>query len=197
MTTIVVIGDILPDSAKDVVSKYFGSWKAAGPKPETDLPPVPLNKTANATVPDKSRVQDKVYLAEMLGITRSNPDYYALQLGNHVLGGAFYATRLYRDLRENEGLVYYIGSNFDISKTRGTYEANYGCDPDKVSLARTIIIRDLKQMQDEEVSQAELKQAKALLMREIPLSEASVNGIAGGLLSRAVHDLLYARHIYI
>ncbi len=138
----------------------------------------------------------------MLGVKRSDPDYYSLQLGNHVLGGAFYATRLYRDLRENEGLVYYVGSSFDVSKTRGMYEASYACDPDKVTLARTIIIRDLKQMQDEEVTHDELKQAKALLMREIPLSESSVNSIAGGLLSRAAHDLpldepIRAAHIYL
>ncbi|HEY9165560.1 MAG TPA: pitrilysin family protein [Candidatus Kryptonia bacterium] len=202
MTTIVVIGNVSADSAKEVVSKYFGTWKTSGPKPETELPSVPLNKTANASVPDKSRVQDKVYLAEMLGVKRSDPDYYSLQLGNHVLGGAFYATRLYRDLRENEGLVYYVGSSFDVSKTRGMYEASYACDPDKVTLARTIIIRDLKQMQDEEVTHDELKQAKALLMREIPLSESSVNSIAGGLLSRAAHDLpldepIRAAHIYL
>lgn len=202
MTTIVVIGKVTPKEAKEVISKYFGKWKASGSKPKTTLPPVPLNKPSTAAVPDQSRVQDKVYLAEMLGITRSNPDYYALQLGNHVLGGAFYATRLYRDLRENEGLVYYVGSDFDISKTRGVYQVNYACDPDNVSKARTVVVRDLKQMQDSEVTPKELKQAKALLMREIPLSESSVNSIAGGLLSRASHDLplnepILAAHRYL
>ncbi len=59
-------------------------------------------------VPDASRVQDKVTLAETLTLTRTNADYYALELGNHVLGGGFYATRLYRDLREKNGLVYFV-----------------------------------------------------------------------------------------
>lgn len=90
-----------------------------------------------------------------------------MQLGNHVLGGAFYATRFYRDLRENEGLVYYVGSSFDISKTRGSYQVSFACDPDKVTQASTIIVRDLKQMQDSEVTPKELTQAKALLLREI------------------------------
>ncbi len=189
MTTIVVIGNIDPATAKKVIWAYFKDWKASGPKPQTELTPVPLNKPSVAQVPDVSRVQDVVYLSEELGITRSNPDYYALQLGNHVLGGAFYATRFYRDLRENKGLVYYVGGNLDVYKTRGRYDVVYGCDPGNVSKARVIIIRDLKQMQDTEVSQKELTQARALLLREIPLSESSENSIAYGLIGRAVEGL--------
>jgi zinc protease len=128
-------------------------------------------------------------LSETLGLTRSNPDYYALELGNHVLGGAFYATRLYKDLRENSGLVYYVSSSFGIGKTRATYSVNYGCDPPNVSKARAIIERDLKEMQTKPVTPHELEQAKAMILREIPLSESSLGSIAGGLLSRSLDDL--------
>jgi zinc protease len=189
MTTMVVIGNVNPDSVKKIIWDYFKDWKAAGAKPETDLPPVPNNKPSTTVVPDVNRIQDRVYLTEMLGITRSDPDYYALQLGNHVLGGAFYATRFYHDLRENEGIVYYVGSSFDITKTRGSYQINYGCDPDKVSQARSIVIRDLKQMQDTVVTEKELIQAKALLLREIPLSESNEESIARGLLRRSIEGL--------
>jgi zinc protease len=189
LTTIVVIGNTTPDEAKQVIEKYFGNWNVEGSKPETDLPPVPLSKSSTSAVPDVSRVQDRVTLSETLGLTRSNPDYYALELGNHVLGGSFYATRLYKDLRENSGLVYYVGSSFNIGKTRSTYSVDYGCDPPNVSKARTIIERDLKAMQSEDVTAHELEQAKAMLMREIPLSESSYSSIAGGLLSRSLEDL--------
>ena len=189
LTTIVVIGNVSPDMAKKVIEKYFGSWKAEGQKPETEFLPVPLNKPVTSSVPDQSRVQDKVTLAQTLALTRSNPDYYALELGNHVLGGAFYATRFYKDLRENAGLVYYVTSSFNIGKTRANYSVNYGCDPPNVLKARAIIERDLKQMQTNNVTAHELEQAKAMLMREIPLSEASLSSIAGGLLSRSVSEL--------
>ncbi len=184
LTTIVVIGEITPAKAREVVEKYFGEWKTTGPKPPTVLPPVPLNKASFTTVPDTSRVQDKVILAETLGLTRSNPDFYALELGNHVLGGGFYATRLYRDLRENGGLVYNVSSSFEIGKSRGLYVVRYACDPQNVVEARGIVERDLKAMQTTPVTADELRQAQAMLLREIPLAESSVDRITAGLISR-------------
>ena len=189
LTTIVVIGKVVPGEVRALIGKYFGSWKTVGPKPETVLPAVPPNEPSRTEVPDRSRVQDVVILAETLGLTRSDPDYYALELGNHVLGGAFYATRLYHDLREEAGLVYYVSSIFDIGQKRSLYLVRYACDPGKVSLARAIIERDLKEMQKELTTPKELRQAKALLLREIPLSESSFDNIAQGLIYRATHDL--------
>jgi len=189
MTTVVVGGDVTPERAKEVVANYFGGWKAAGPKPETDLPPVPPNAPSSAAVPDASRVQDEVMLAETLGVTRSHPDYYTLQVGNHVLAGAFYATRLYRDLREETGLVYVVQARLDAGKTRAAYSVFYGCDPGNVSRARALVERDLREMQTKPVSADELRQAKTLLIRKIPLSESSVDGIVGTLLDLSQREL--------
>ena len=189
LTTIVVIGNVTPDQAKTVIGKWFGAWTATGPKPETVPPPIPTNTASVIVVPDKSRVQDKAVLAETLGLNRYDPDYYPLQLGNLVLGGAFYATRLYRDLRKDSGLVYTVQSAFDVGKTRAIYEVEFGCDPPNVSKARAIIERNLKDMQTKPVTADELQQAKAQWLREIPLSESSVGNIASTLLSLATRDL--------
>jgi zinc protease len=189
LTTIVIIGDITAADAKAAVEKYFGGWKAEGPKPEVTLPPVPMNKPAAVDVPDPARIQDSVVLAETVGIDRFSPDYYPLQLGNHVLGGGFYATRLYHDLREVAGLVYNVEDSLTASKTRAIYSFTYGCDPENVSKARAIIRRDLIDMQTTNVSEAELRQAKALLLRQLPLSESSEDAIGGGLLGRALLGL--------
>lgn len=185
LTTIVVIGDVTADEAKSVIEKWFGDWKAVGPKPNTTLPPVPVNKPSAVTVPDSERVQDEVVLATQLDLNRFDPDYYPLRLGNHVLGGGFYATRFYHDLRQVNGLVYNVDVNLDASKTRASFSVNYGCDPEKVSKARAIIVRDLNQMRTEDVSENELHLAKALLLRQIPLSAGSESALAGQLLSRA------------
>ncbi len=185
LTTMVVIGDITPEDARTIVEKWFGEWKAIGPKPETTLPAVPVNKPAAQSVADAEQVQDTVLLAQQLDLNRFSPDYYALQLGTHVLGGGFYATRLYHDLRQTAGLVYSVDVSLSASKTRATYSVDYGCDPANVSKARALVERDLNQMRTDEVSPAELHQAKALLLRQIPLGEASEESVAAGMLGRA------------
>lgn len=189
LTTIVVMGKVTPEQAKTTVEKYFGSWSATGAAPPTDLPAVPANQPLETQVPDSSKVQDSVTLAETLGITRFSPDYYALELGNEILGGAFYASRFSKDLRENAGLVYTVGSSLQAGKTRTVYAVTYGCDPPNVSKARTIIIRDLKAMQTSPPDASELQSAKALVLRRIPLGESSFGSIAGGWLARSAIGL--------
>ena len=184
-TTIVVIGDITPEDARSVVGKWFGDWKAVGPKPETTLQSVPLNKASAQSVPDAQQVQDTVVLAEQLDLNRFSPDYYPLQLGTHVLGGGFYATRLYHDIRQVAGLVYTVDVGLSSDKTRSTYTVDYGCDPANVGKARALVERDLNQMRTEEVSPTELHQAKALLLRGITLGESSEEAVAGAILARA------------
>jgi zinc protease len=185
LTTLVVIGDVSPAEARSVVEKWFGGWRAEGSTPDITLPAVPANKSAAVGVADPEAVQDSVYLAEELQSSRFDPDYYPLQLGTHVLGGGFYATRLYHDLRQVAGYVYTVDVRLDASKTRADYEISYGCDPLNVSKARALIQRDLEQMRAEEVSEDELHRAKALLLRKLVLQESSEEAVARGLLARA------------
>ncbi len=185
LTTIVVIGDITPEEARSAIEKNFGTWQASGPKPNVVLPPVPGNKPSAVNVPDTSAVQDSVDLSQQLEMNRFSPDYYALQLGNHVLGGGFYATRLYRDLRQQAGYVYNIDDSLVAGETRSIFTVDYGCDPQNVSRARAMVEGELKAMQKYNVTSAELQQAKALLLRQIPLAESSEDAVAGGLISRS------------
>ncbi|MDR3702100.1 MAG: pitrilysin family protein [Candidatus Sulfopaludibacter sp.] len=189
MTVIAVIGDITPEEAKPVFEKWFGAWKSAGPKPAVTLPAVPVNKPASVNVPDPTQVQDSVDLALQININRFHPDYFALQLGNHVLGGGFYATRLYRDLRQKHGYVYNVDNSLRASETRATYSVTYGCDPDNVSKARLLVEEDLAAMRTTNVTAAELQQAKALVLRQIAMSESSEDAVAGGYVSRALMGL--------
>jgi zinc protease len=185
LTTLVVIGKVTPEQARAVIEKYFGGWAATGARPVTDLPPVPPNRPNTIAVPDASRVQASVILAEDLGITRSAPDYYPLELGNAVLGGGFYSTRLSIDLRKSSGLVYSVGSALQAGRTRSIYLIQYASDPQNVTKAASIVAQEIKAMQTTPASQDELVRAKALLVRQIPLSEAGVADIAGGLLARS------------
>jgi zinc protease len=185
LATIVVIGDVTPGEARSVIEKWFGSWSTTGPKPHVVLPPVPANKPSAVDVPDPKRVQDEVDLSQQLEMNRFTPAYYALQVGNHVLGGGFYATRLYRELRERTGLVYNVNDALTASQTRAAYSVTYGCDPKNVSKARALVQQQLVDMQKNNVSPTELQQAKALLLRQLPLAESSEDAVAGGFIARA------------
>jgi zinc protease len=92
-------------------------------------------------------------------------------------------------LRKNAGLVYSVGSDVNAGKTRGNYFVQYACDPENVTKANAIIVRELKQMQDTQVGAEELNRVKALMLRQIPLGESSIVGIARGLAGRWALDL--------
>ncbi len=185
LTTVVVIGDVDPADARAVIEKNFGAWTAQGTAADPTMPPVPPNKAATFAVQDPEAVQASVVMAEEIGVNRFDPDYYALQLGDHVLGGGFYATRLYHDLRQVAGLVYAVDNSLSADKTRGIYEVTFGSDPPNVPKARDLIVRDVRAMQTTDVSPEELHQAKALLLRQMALQESSEDAIADLLLNRA------------
>lgn len=178
LTTMVVVGDVTPDQARKVVEDSFGAWRARGPAPAIDLPPVGPNKPSVAEVPDASALQAKVTLLETLSVPVGDPDRYTLLLGNAVLGGGF-SSRLYQSLRIHSGYVYSVGSDMDWSRTRANYSVSFGSDPANADKARRLVISSLKEMQGVPVSDGELTRAKAELLRRLPMQRASVGGIAG------------------
>ncbi len=188
MTTIVIVGKIDPERAKKIVEETFGAWKSEGAQPNVDYAAVPSNRSSHLYVPDNSASQASVHMAETIDVTRDDPVRFALNLGNQVLGGGFYASRLYRDLRDKSGLVYTVGTRFDLGKRRSTYTVSFGADPDKVAAAGAIVVKDLAEMQREPISASDLKRAKGILLRQIPLGEASFDAIGGQLLQLSIED---------
>jgi zinc protease len=184
LTTIIVIGNVEPRRARAVIERHFGGWSARGPKPAIDLPSVPANGPGTVAVPDASRVQDRVVLAQNLSLTRSDPDYYPLALGNAVLGGSFYSTRLSVDLRKHAGLVYSVESVLQAGRTRSAYLVEYASDPQNVARAANMVAREITNMQTTPAGADELTRVKAYLLRQMPLSEAGLDEIAHALLAR-------------
>ncbi len=188
-TTIVVIGDITPQQAKAVIEKYFGGWTATGPKPETTYPRVPLSRPKHIFVPDPIRKQDRVVLAETLGLDFTNPSHFALDLANDRLGGGFYASPLYKALRERRGLVYSLSSQFSFNRHRGRYTLQFGAYPDKVNEARQVATKLLTEAGVKPISLEQLHLAKAIGLRQIELSNQSVGAIGWGWINRSEDDL--------
>ena len=189
LTTIVVIGRVTPEQARTTIERYFGAWSAKGAAPDIDLPRASPNKALAVAVPDATRVQDNVVLAQNLDLTRLDPDYYALELGNAVLGGSFYSTRLSIDLRKKTGLVYSVESVLQAGRTRSVYLVEFASDPQNVSRAAAMAAREIRGIQDAPATADELSRVKAMLLRQIPLSEASIGEIAESFLRRVEYGL--------
>jgi zinc protease len=77
----------------------------------------------------------------------------------------------------------------EAGRTRTVFGVAFACDPPNVSRSRAMVEHDLREMQKDLLHPAELRQAKTLLLRQLPLSEASVDAVAGGLLSRSIEGL--------
>jgi len=108
-----------------------------------------------------------------------------MQLGTYVLGGGFYASRLYHDLRQVAGYVYTVDVSLRATKTRATYTVDYGSEPANVSKARALVERDLNAMRTTPVTPGELQLAKSLILRQLQLGESSQEAVAGAMLARA------------
>lgn len=81
--------------------------------------PEPLNKAKTIKI-DFDSTQTYYSLAQ-LGIERGNPDYAALFVGNHILGGSGFGSLLVEEVREKRGLVYSVYSYFAPQKVTGPF----------------------------------------------------------------------------
>jgi zinc protease len=189
MTSVVVIGDVTPQQARGAFERYFGSWSASGPKPQVALPPVPRNASSSVVVPDPSRVQSEVQLAQIFNLRRSDPDWDLLAVGNNILGGGGFGSILMDDLRVVHGYVYNAGSSFDSSKNRTTFTIDYACDPDKIVPAERLALTDLAHLESGTIDAARLQRSKTMLMSDVPLRVQSYGGTANTLLNYATLGL--------
>ncbi|MEO7149421.1 MAG: pitrilysin family protein [Rhodanobacteraceae bacterium] len=183
LTTIVIVGDVTPSQAKSVVGKYFGGWKTNGLKPDVIPKPVPLNPPRYTVVSNPFASQDQVLIGQTLDLNLHNPDRYALTLGNDVLGGNGFASRLMVDVRVKHGYAYGAGSGMQFDRSRSVFYVQYGSDPTKVAPVDALVRSNLAAMQDAPVTQAELDNARQYEIRSIPVSVSSVNKIARSLLT--------------
>jgi zinc protease len=182
MTTVVVVGDIEPARAKAVFERYFGGWKANGPKPVVDLPVVPKNQPSVVLVPDAQRSQSQIRLVQVSPLSRSSRDYAALSVANASLGGGGSAI-LFHDVRDVHGLVYGVYSQLGFDKNRSTFAINYASDPQKILPAQALIMSDVKNLAANGLLPNDLVRGRVELVSQIPMRSASFTGIAQQLLT--------------
>jgi zinc protease len=94
------------------------------------------------------------------GIKRNSPDYFALLVGNHILGGGGFTARLTEEVREKRGLTYGIYSSFAPGLHAGAFTISLQTRPDQAQQALDILRAELQRFVAEGPSEQELQAAK-------------------------------------
>ena len=187
-TTIVVVGNVPFDRARATIERAFSGWKSTSDPPDFDLPKLAVNAPGEVNVTQPALGQADVRLEQIVAADRSSPDYDALVLGNAILGGGSSGpeqSRLFRNLRQNTGLVYNIGSEFSADATRARFTINFASSPENVDRIVSLVGDDVTKLRTEPVGAFELSLVKASIVRRTVISASSIGAIGGELLDSA------------
>jgi predicted Zn-dependent peptidase len=106
-----------------------------------------------------------------------HPNLYALYILAIILGGNM-SSRLFIDVREKQGLCYYIRAQADIYQDTGDLLIRSGLDINKLDKALKIIIKDLKEIKEKGITENELNKAKKFIKGRLALQLEELNDLA-------------------
>ena len=163
--------------------------------PATDsCAPLPaIAPVAALTGPKDERIpfdsaQAHVFIGQP-GYPRKDPDHFALTLGNYVLGGGGFVSRLTNEVREKRGLTYSIYSGFAPGLDAGAFRVGFQTRPDQAEEAVKMSREVLAKFVAEGPTESELKAAKDNLIGGFPLLLDSNRKLIGNVANIAWHDL--------
>lgn len=179
--TFIVAGDITPDRAVAALDRLFGSWTGGG-RDGWITPPAPAPaKPTRIYLYNRPTSPQSVVLAGQLGPRRDAKDYYAVELMNTVLGGAF-NSRLNLTLREVHGYTYGASSGFAYRRVPqpSTFEAEADVSTPTTDSSVADLVEEIRQIRGSRpVTDSELAFAKRTEVLSLPLQFATVPEIAG------------------
>jgi zinc protease len=174
---IALVGDLSRSDAEAIAAQI----SAALPKgPALAKIPQPSEPQASVGHIEYPSSQTSLLLAQ-LGIDRDDPDYAALSLGNQILGGGGFGTRLMSEVREKRGLTYGVYSGFSPMQARGPFMINLQTRAEMSEGTLKLVQDVLADYLKTGPTQKELDDAKRELAGSFPLSTASNADIVGQL----------------
>ncbi|MEA9977356.1 pitrilysin family protein [Pseudomonas sp. 10B1] len=182
---IALVGDLSRSEAEAIAAQVSAALPKGPALPKIAEPVAPI---AGETHIEFASKQTHLMLAQ-LGIDRNDPDYVALTLGNSILGGGGFGSRLMTEVRERRGLTYGVSSGFTPMEAQGPFlialQTRAELSENTLKLVQGIV-RDFLATGP---TQKELDDAKRELAGSFPLSTASNAEIVGQLGAIGFYDL--------
>ena len=185
-----MVGDFKAADALSRIERYFGSWPSKKFLfPTYDKPVRQTDRRIKyITMPAQ---QLNIFLGH-LGIERSNPDYFALQVLDTILGGgAGFTARIPQRLRDELGLAYTTFASITASAgaDSGRFISFIGTSPDNMKPATEGLVNEIRRIIDEPVTDQELQDAQDYLTGSFVFSFESSSQIARFLVHAEVYGL--------
>ena len=183
---VAVVGDLDRKGAEQLVNNLISrlpEGNAADPVPE-----VPALSEAKEVFIEHPSAQTHILVGQP-GMRRGDPDYFALYVGNHMLGGSGLVSRLSNEIREKRGLSYSTYSYFIPMRENGPYTMGLQTRNESAQEALKVLRDELKAFVEKGPTDEELKASKMNITGGFPLRIASNRNIVGYIAMIGFYDL--------
>ncbi len=165
---VALIGDVSKTQADAIAQQLTAGLPPASLAASTVIPPVPpLTEAVLKTIAFPAK-QSQILMGQP-GVARGDPDYFALYVGNYVLGGGGFDSRLMNQVRQKRGLTYGVYSYFMPMKEAGPFQIGLKTRTDVTEQALQVVRQTLADFMAQGVTEAELTQAKNNIIGGFPL----------------------------
>ena len=159
---LVIVGDFDEAATLKSLTSALAAWKTKSPyeriSRSAEQPPKP--ETVRIQTPDKANAM--YFAGLLLPLRDDHPDYPALIIGNEVLGGSGFASRLMSRIREKEGLSYGVMSSFRASALdpRSTFSMMAICNPENADKVVALAREEIERLAADGITEEELSDSQ-------------------------------------
>lgn len=175
---VAIMGDVTRPEAEAIAEQVTAQLPAGGASEK--IPPVTMHiKASEQRIPHPAS-QSHILIGAP-GVSRTDPDYFTLYVGNYILGGGGFVSRLMNEVREKRGLAYSVYSYFISMQQPGPFRIGLQTRKQSADEALAIVRKTLRKFIEQGPTAKELKAAKEHIIGGFPLRIDSNSKILGYL----------------
>jgi zinc protease len=178
--SVVIVGDVHAQRATSAAEQVFGPWRMPVPARVEVPAPAPPGSRHRKVLPMMNKAQADIAYG-FVSVRRADPDYYACWLMNNALGQYALGGRLGDNIRERQGMAYYVSSTLEANVIPGPLTIRAGVSAANVDRTVAAIDKELQAIRTEGVTAGELAESRQFLIGAMPRALETNAGIASFL----------------